>query len=323
MLVNARVFISLIVATVIGGASLAHAQVTTFRTSTELVQLNVTVTDAKAQPVTGLTAEQFHVFEDGVPQAVQFFAPGDMPLDVVILLDTSASMTGSMPLVQQAATRFARALRDTDRATVMGISGGLRVLQGITGDMGAVEQAIQGAKAGGRTPLYASIYTALKELEKLRREESATPRRQAIVVLSDGQDTASTFGFEDLLIEVRRSGVPIYAIAPRPSRTIKALREANFGETTHTQDFELRRLATETGARAFFPVTLHELTGVYDDIAGELAHQYSLGYQSSHAERDGAFRRIALKIDAPGVTWRTRSGYLAAGARAGDAADER
>ncbi|HXG88671.1 MAG TPA: hypothetical protein VNJ02_10075 [Vicinamibacterales bacterium] len=95
---------------------------------TELVNLNVTVFNQAAQHVAGLTQDQFQVFEDGVPQSVQFFAPGDLPLDVVVLLDTSASMAGAMPLVQQAATRFAHALRPVDRATVMGISNGLRIL---------------------------------------------------------------------------------------------------------------------------------------------------------------------------------------------------
>jgi Ca-activated chloride channel family protein len=318
MQLSGRVFLLLVLAGFAVWPATARAQVTTFKSSTELVNLNVTVTGADARPVTGLTADQFQVFEDGVAQQVQFFAPGDLPLDVVILLDTSASMTGSMPLVQQAATRFARALRSTDRATVMGISSGLRILQPITSDMDAVEHAIRATTAAGRTPLYASLYTALRELEKMRQADSVTPRRQAIVVLSDGQDTASAFGFEELLESVRRSAVPIYTIAPRPSKTIKAQREAIFGETTHTQDFELRRLAAETGARAFFPVQIHELAGVYDDIAGELAHQYSLGYQSSNSERDGGFRRIALKIDVPGAKWRTRSGYIAEGARAGD-----
>lgn len=295
---------------ILGGSSSSFAQVATFRSQTELVNLNVTVTGPNQQPVQGLTADQFQIFEDGVPQTVQFFAPGDMPLDVAILLDMSASMTASLALVQQAASRFAGALRDTDRATVMGISNGLRVLQPMTADMAAVQTAISSTRAAGRTPLYMSIYTALRELEKLRADQT-TPRRQAIVVLSDGQDTASGFAFEDLLETVRRSAVPIYTIAPRPSKTMKVQRELVFGETTHLQDFELRQLASETGARAFFPVAVQELTGVYDDIANELAHQYSLGYESTNISTN-LFRRIALKISMPGVKWRTRTGYLAA-----------
>jgi VWFA-related protein len=303
---------------VVGGLLLgcqlsATAQAPVYRSATELVSLNVTVVGANALPVAGLRQEQFAVFEDGVAQTLKFFAPGDLPLDVVILIDTSASMATSMPLVQQAASQFVRALRAGDRATVMGISGGLRVLQTLTADMTAVDRAIHGTTAGGRTPLYSSIYAALIELAKIRRAEDATARRQAIVVLSDGQDTASLFGFDDLMSTVRVQAVPIYTIAPRPSRVVKAQREAAFGESTHEQDYELRTLAAETGARAFFPVTLQELAGVYETIASELAHQYSLGYHSSNPARTGAFRRISLRVMAPGVKWRTRGGYRPAG----------
>lgn len=286
------------------------ASAQTFRSATELVSLNVSVIGQNAKPVPGLAADQFQVFEDGVPQEVKFFSPGELPLDVVILLDTSASMTGSMELVQAAAIRFARSLRASDRAAVMGISNGLRVLQPFTNEFPAVEQAIKSTRPAGKTPFYASIYTALNELAKDRRL-ATTPRRQAIVVLSDGQDTSSTFTFDTLLTEVRRSAVPIYAIAPRPTNMTKAMREHFYGESTALADFELKTLATETGGRAFFPVALVELGNVYDAIATELANQYSLGYQSTNQDRNGAFRRIALKILAPGLTWRTRAGYVA------------
>jgi Ca-activated chloride channel homolog len=287
----------------------------TFRSATELVNLNVTVTGADANPVAGLTQDQFEVLEDGVPQTVQFFAPGDMPLDVVILLDTSGSMAESMTLVQQAALRFAHALRPTDRVSVMGISSGLRVLQSLTSDMAAVDLAIKSTRAAGRTPLYASIYTALTELAKIKKADGQ-PRRQAIVVLSDGHDTSSAFGFDELLPMVQRRAVPIYTIAPRAKAALKMQREVIFGESTHRQDFELRKLAGDTGARAFFPVELRELRGVYEDIASELAHQYAIGYQSSNRAHDGAFRHIALRITAPGVKWRARTGYLAEHGRA-------
>jgi Ca-activated chloride channel family protein len=318
---NVRVGCGLAAAWFLSVQLIAGAQSPTFRSSTQLVNLNVTVVGPEAKVVGGLTQDQFEVFEDGVRQELKFFAPGDMPLDVVVLLDTSASMAGSLPLVQNAASRFIQALGADDRATIMGISSGLRILQPFTDDKAALVSAVKATKAAGRTPLYAAIYTALRELEK-GRPTYATPRRQAVVVLSDGQDTASGFGFDELMENVRRQAVAIYAIAPRPSPIVKAQREAVFGESTHVQDFELRKLATETGARAFFPVALHELTGVYDDIADELAHQYSLGYQSTNPKLDGSFRRIALRITAPGAKWRTRAGYVAERAAAAVAGPE-
>jgi VWFA-related protein len=290
--------------------ALPGAQQPTYKAATELVNLNVTVLGPNAQPVEGLTEEQFEVFEDGVRQQLKFFAPGEMPLDVAILLDASASMTGTMAMVQSAALRLTNALRAEDRAAVMAISGGLRILQPFSTDKAAVASAIRSTKPAGRTPLYSSIYTALREFEK-ERHQFSVPRRQAIVVMSDGQDTASGFGFDELLQAVRRQAVPIYTIAPRSSATIRAQREAVFGESTHIQDFELRKLAAETGAQAFFPVALSELAGVYDVIANELAHQYSLGYLSTNTSHDQEFRRIGLRVLAPGVKWRTRSGYVA------------
>ena len=260
------------------------------------------------------------MFEDGVPQQVKFFSPGDLPLDVIILLDTSASMTGAMGLVQQAASRFARALRTRDRAAVMGISSGLRVLQTFTSDMTAVEAAIRSTRpAGARRSTRRS--TPRSSSSKRCGARAAIRGGRRSCVLSDGQDTSSTFTFEEMLKVVRRHAVPIYTIAPRPTQATKAMREHLYGESTMQADFELKQLAAETGGRSFFPVTLLDLTGVYDDIATELAHQYSLGYQSSNAAHDGHFRRIALKIASPGLQWRTRAGYLAervAAARAGD-----
>jgi Ca-activated chloride channel family protein len=283
-----------------------------FRSRTELVTVGVAVQDARQDYVVGLTADQFSVFEDGVAQAIRFFGAGELPLDLALMLDVSGSMRSSLPLVQQAAVGFARTMRPEDRMSVMGISNGLQVLQPLTQQTALVEQAIRGLRAGGRTPLYAAIYVALGQFrqERARYEQ---PRRQAIVVLSDGRDTANSVGFEDLLDAARRSAIPIYTIAPRPPAEVRARRERLGMETLTTLDFDLRALARDTGGRAFFPTEAADLDGVYGDIASELAHQYSVGYESSNAARDGRFRQVEVRVSVPGVRWRSRPGYQAAG----------
>ena len=181
---------AIVVTVLVSGCHLGTtAQSPTFRSETELVNLNVTVVGPNSEPVDGLTRDQFQVFEDGVRQTLKFFAPGVMPLDVVVLLDTSGSMSESIPLVRRAATRFVRALGREDRVVVMGIANNLRVLQSLTDDKNLAIQSIQSTRAGGRTPLYVSIYTALSELRKSRERNEVDARRQAIVVLSDGVDT--------------------------------------------------------------------------------------------------------------------------------------
>ncbi|MGE3275608.1 MAG: VWA domain-containing protein [Vicinamibacterales bacterium] len=301
---------ALALAAMVGPASAQSSR--TFRSQTDLVTINVSVQNDRDAYVANLTADQFAVFEDGVPQTIRFFASGDLPLDLVVLLDISGSMRSSLPLVQEAAINFTRAARRGDRVAVMGISNGLRILQPLTADLQAVEAAIRSSRAQGRTPLYSAVYVALRELA-VDRERQREPRRQAIVVLSDGLDTASSFSFDDLLVAARRSAVPVYAIAPRVSQAKQMRRERLGFDSTSSVDYELRLLARDTGGRAFFPTTLGDLDGVYTDIAGELAHAYSVAFESSNGARDGRFRQLTVRVDAPGVRWRNRPGYQAPG----------
>ncbi|MGE0041577.1 MAG: VWA domain-containing protein [Vicinamibacterales bacterium] len=287
----------------------------TFRSRTELVTVGVAVQDDADHYVLGLTADQFEVIEDGVRQDIRFFGAGELPLDLLLMLDVSGSMRSSLPLVQKAAAGFARTMRPEDRMSVMSISDGLQVLQPLTGETALVERAIQHLRAQGKTPLYAALYVALGQLRQ-ERARYAQPRRQAIVVLSDGRDTASSVGFDDLMDAARRGGVPIYAIAPRPPADVRARRERLGLDTLQSLDFDLRALARDTGGRAFFPTAAADLEGVYADIANELAHQYSVGYESSNAARDGRFRQVEIRVAVSGVRWRNRPGYQAAGTAA-------
>lgn len=135
-------------------------------------------------------------------------------------------------------------------------------------------------------------------------------RRQAIVVLSDGDDTASVVAFDDVMELAKQSGVAVYTISLRADRLhldVGARRDG-FSKS----DFTMRSLAQETGARAFFPAAVGELVNVYSSIAEELANQYALGYTPKNVHRDGAYRRVSVQVvDPPGVRTRTRTGYTA------------
>ena len=281
-----------------------------FKSGIDVVALNVVVTDRKRNFVTGLKPQDFAVYEDGVKQDVSFFAATAVPLDLAILLDTSASMTDKLRTVQQAATSFAATLRPGDRAMVVDIKDATRILQPLTADVAAVDAAISHTVAKGGTALYNGLYLTLKELTKQRRLEDDV-RRQAIVVLSDGEDTASLVAFDDVMAQAKEANIAVYTImlksAYRPPPV--SAREARYFSES---DFAMKSLAQETGARSFFPEAIGDLTGVYSSIAQELASEYALGYIPKNPLQDGRYRRLVVRVeDHPDASPRTRSGYLA------------
>jgi Ca-activated chloride channel homolog len=281
----------------------------TFRSAVDLVSLNVIVTDARERFVTGLREQDFTIFEDGVQQDVSYFAATNVPLDLAILLDTSSSMSDKLTTVQEAAVGFASHLRSGDRVTVVSIKDSARVLHDLDGDVAGACDAIRKTAASGGTALYNSIYTTIRQMQKVHASDEGQVRRQAIAVLTDGDDTTSLVTFDDLLVLAKQAGIAIYTIALKsqyPTALLGAMKENS------ESDFAMKALAQETGARSFFPTDISQLAGVYSSITQELASQYALGYTSSNSKRDGSFRRIFVRVDEPNVRARTRSGYVVA-----------
>jgi Ca-activated chloride channel family protein len=282
----------------------------TFKSGVDVVALNVTVLDPQARLLAGLSRDKFSVFEDGIRQEIAYFETAEVPLDLALLIDTSVSMEPRLGFVQKAATGFVDALRDGDRAAVFAFNSYVRPMQGFTPDRALVRQAIQATTAAGGTALYNAVYVALRAFDKVAQEGQV--RRRAIVVLTDGEDTASLLSFDDLLAEAKRAGVTIYTIglhADAPGIYTAQQARGYFS----TADFAMKQLARETGAKAFFPTGLTSLAEAYAEIGRELATQYAIGYVSRNPMRNGAFRRVTVRVsDSPGAQPRTRTGYLAA-----------
>lgn len=278
-----------------------------FRSGTSLVALNVIVTDLNKQYASGLSEGDFEVYEDGVRQRVEFFAAAEVPLDLILLIDSSSSMTDKVSLVHQAASGFIDTMRPVDRAAVVSFADGVRVLQPLTGDKALVRSAIDGTGAKGATALHNAIYVALKEFGRPAVAAGAV-RRQAIAVLSDGEDTSSVLSFDDVLEMAKRSGVSIYTIGLRGAVDQRA---AGTPKYFSQADFAMKQLASETGAVPFFPADVKDLGKVYSAIATELASQYSIGYVPTNARGDGKYRRVIVRVaNRPELTPRTRTGYF-------------
>jgi Ca-activated chloride channel family protein len=279
---------------------------TPFRAGVDVVSLNVTVTDGTAHYITDLASEDFAVYEDGVKQDVTFFNRTNLPIAMALLMDTSASMESKLPTAQEAAIGFGKHLRPQDLAEVIDFDSRVIVLQNFTNSSGELESAIHKTSAGGSTSLYNAVYIALKDLKKVVAKNVDEIRRQAIIVLSDGEDTSSLLPFEEVLDLAKRSETAIYSIGLRanegPSTASKGFKEA---------EFVLRQFSQETGGRAFFPNQLADLATVYTQISEELSSQYTLGYAPKNPKRDGAWRRVVIRVGRPSLTARTKLGYFA------------
>jgi Ca-activated chloride channel family protein len=292
------------------------AQTPTFRSGASLVSLNVTVFDG-TRYVTGLQPGDFAVFEDGVKQDLRFFESTAVPVDLIVLLDTSSSMSDKMDVVHDAAVGFLKTLRTVDRGAVVAFADSVTVLQPLTDDRAQLERAVMSTRAHGATALNNALYIALKQFGQMTRQDAGGDvRRQEIAVLSDGDDTCSLVTFDDVLGLARRTGVNIYTVGLQSRYSAQRVAAEGGHRYFSESDYAMKTLARETGAQSFFPMQMSDLKGAYSSIAAELAAQYSIGYVPANSRNDGRFRRVIVQIVArPELRPRTRLGYTADGDR--------
>ena len=277
----------------------------TFEVGIEVINLNVSITDARNRYVTDLLEKQFAVFEDGVRQELMLFSHENLPISLVLMMDCSASMDEKLKVAQDAAVGFVKTLTAQDLAEVVQFNDRRTVLQDFTSDHGLLEQAIRRTEASGPTALHNALYVSLKELDK--QKSGRQLRRRAVVLLSDGEDTASLVSDDQVLELARKTEIAIYAISLRPGRSQDRNRLA-FSQATHL----LTTLSQETGGQVHFPNSLSELDLVYARVAEELRTQYTLGYVSSNKRRDGKWRRIVVRVpERDDLQVRHKIGYYA------------
>jgi Ca-activated chloride channel homolog len=277
----------------------------TFEVGIEVINLNVSITDARNRYVTDLVEKNFAVFEDGVKQELALFSHENLPISLVLMMDCSASMDEKLRVAQDAAVGFVKTLDARDLAQVVQFNDRRTVLQDFTADHALLEAAIRRTEASGPTALHNALYVSLKELDK--QKSGRELRRRAIVLLSDGEDTASLVSDDQVMELARKSEIAIYSISLRPSRSQDRNRLA-FSQAEHL----LTTLSQETGGQVHFPNSLSELDSVYARVAEELRTQYTLGYVSSNKRRDGKWRRIVVRVpERDDLQIRHKIGYYA------------
>jgi Ca-activated chloride channel family protein len=281
----------------------AAAQQPTFRAETDLVSFGVTVTDRRGNFITDLSAEHFEILEDGRGQALKYFAHGDgvdaSPVEHIgLLFDTSGSMAQDIQMARTAAIRFLNTLREARDITLVDFDTEVRVAKYGQQDFPRLVERIRGRKPSGFTAMYDALGLYL--------DGAATDDgRTVLVVFTDGGDTRSTLRFGDVMTLIRASNVTIYVVG---------FLENQRGGDRGQQRLQLSQMATETGGEAFFPLSMKQIDEAYDKILAQIRAQYSLGYLSSNAVRDGTWRKVEIRVRRPDLKdlrVQTRKGYFA------------
>lgn len=278
------------------------AKTPVFSADTEIVNVTVSVRDAKGQLVPNLSAFEFAVYEDGRPQEVRLFAravePGQeeaLALDLGLLMDTSQSMIEDMRFSQEAATRFLESIPRARELLAIFFDQDIRISRYQSEHQQGLFERILEARGGGLTALYDAITVYISRV-------ADSPGRKVLVVFTDGEDSTSAIGPTEVIGLVRSSAVTIYPVAfsrGLPAGSTRASQARSF----------LQKLANSSGGQLFTPAGSKDLPEIYAKILEELKAQYVIGFVSDNPKHDGKFRRLRIEVGRAGLKARCRPGY--------------
>lgn len=272
----------------------------TLEVDVDVVSVTAVVFDKAGRPVRGLGTKDVELLENGVKQEVSYFREasslGDpserVPLSVVLVLDTSGSMTENMRFLQEAVLNFVYKLEEVDTSLVVSFNESVKGSAEFTGDTDRLERFVEGLQAWGGTSLYDAIHYSLGRIKD-------APGRKALIVFSDGADTTSQLQDRDVVDYARAVEATVYSIGFKGS-----------GFMASSPRGFLRKIASETGGQFFAPDKVSELIKVFNEISNELKNHYLLAYTPTR-EPDGSWREIVLKVNRADAQVRVRKGYFA------------
>jgi Ca-activated chloride channel family protein len=283
-------------------AVVAAKQVPVFKAGVDLVDLRVTVTDKRGALVTDLAADDFEIYEDGKKQVVTHFAIGDSDaapeMHLGLMLDVSGSMEEDLPFTKTAAIKFLNMLTDARDITVVDFDSEVRIARYSQAEFVRLIERIRQKKVSGDTAIYDAVGVYLDGA-------GGQSGRKIMLLYTDGGDNRSSMTLHDLIDLLKASDVTVYVIGElehQPS-SVKSL-----------QRMVILQIAEVTGGQAFFPTSAKQLDEVYGKVLAEIRAQYTLGYVSTNARTDGAWRKVEVRLtrkDDRGLRTRSRKGYFA------------
>jgi Ca-activated chloride channel homolog len=271
------------------------------RVETNLVEILASVIDANGRPVAGLTQDQFELFEEGVPQKIERFeAQTNRPLDLALMVDSSASTFKDLKFESEAAGRFVRqVVRPGDRLSVFEFDEDVTQLARFSDDVPELEAALKKITPGAGTSIYDAVVLGSNALKK-----RPTGRRRAIVLVTDAGETTSVAHFEDARRAAIASEALLYTIIIRPVKNENGRNTAG--------EHALITIMDSTGGDIFILDDIGQINSMFDQINRELRTQYLLGYYPSPVPPPGSYRQVDVRVK-NGDTVRFRKGYFAAG----------
>ena len=278
-----------------------------FRSGTELVAVDVLVTDGR-RPVAGLTAADFELIDEGVPQTIQQLQIERLPLSILMVLDTSWSVEGErLTALKQAASALVSRLRAEDRAALISFSHRLELRSPLTADRRQLQEAIAKLRAEGSTALRDAAYSGFA----LRGSD---PGRALMVLFSDGVDTSSFLDERRVLAVARRSDVTVYPIAVREEPPLKSVRgrivPTNPRAPLPSDHRFLETLAEETGGRVVYAERDRDIGPTFARVLDEFKTRYVLGFTPTGVAR-GGWHRVEVRLKNRRGTVTARRGYFA------------
>jgi Ca-activated chloride channel family protein len=296
-----------------GGAKQDNTDPGQIKEVTVNVRLPVTVIDKNNRFVVDLKQTDFEIAEDKTPQAIISFQPqSNLPLDLAVLMDTSNSVKPKLKFEKDASYSFLETMLGSrqDRALFATFDSQVELHQDFTDSLDLLTQAIDKVKAQGGTRMYDAIYGICEE--KMMASTSLG-RRRAMVVITDGKDTESERELKEVIDIAQRSETPVYVISTESG----GIFSVQAGLVDRKEDKDLKRLAEETGGRAFFTADMNELKERLAGIARELRSQYLIAYEPTNGNYDGKFRQVEVKLPKhKDLRIRTKKGYMAVPPRA-------
>src|SRR5882762_8124219 len=263
--------------------------------NTQLVTLNVRVIDRTNRPIDNVRKTDFHVYEDGVAQPVEFFTKEEVPITYGLAVDTSLSLRNQLQSVIDAAKTIINSNKRGDETFIERFisSDKINIEKEFTANKDELVEAIDNLYLeGGQTAVIDGVYLAAEHVAEYRKGNDSDRRRRALIVITDGEDRHSFYTEPQLLQRLREEDVQIYVIG----FVTELEKEGGFIRKS-SQDKAInliKKMATETGGRAFFPQSLSELPEIANAIVRDLRTQYVLAYNPTNKDRDGSYRAIRV-----------------------------